>query len=201
MEITLKVLFPRHIFDLATNFQRKFDNDHCNDVEKQSNFKKFDCLKADLSAFVETLSVSTFCNHYDRIYAMGNDTLIAELYDTLLGESNLSSLNEIKKSYTDLSERDPGEHWYDSIKLCESISKKGKKKQEARFDELATEHFCAYLSSPTQTVSNPKDKQKKACFYVEGLLENGGPSTDVFKKSLGEEKTAKLFREVLFGTC
>ena len=138
---------------------------------------------------------------YDRIYAMGNDTLIAELYDTLLGESNLSSLNEIKKSYTDLSERDPGEHWYDSIKLCESISKKGKKKQEARFDELATEHFCAYLSSPTQTVSNPKDKQKKACFYVEGLLENGGPSTDVFKKSLGEEKTAKLFREVLFGTC
>ena len=121
---------------------------------------------------------------YDRIYAMGNDTLIAELYDTLLGESNLSSLNEIKKSYTDLSERDPGEHWYDSIKLCESISKKGKKKQEARFDELATEHFCAYLSSTTQTVSNPKDKQKKACFYVEGLLENGGPSTDVFKKSL-----------------
>ena len=105
---------------------------------------------------------------YDRIYAMGNDTLIAELYDTLLGES---------------------------------ISKKGKKKQEARFDELATEHFCAYLSSPTQTVSNPKDKQKKACFYVEGLLENGGPSTDVFKKSLGEEKTSKLFREVLFGTC
>lgn len=111
MEITLKVLFPRQIFDLATNFQRKFDNDHCNDVEKQSNFLKFDCLKADLSAFVETLSVSTFCNHYDRIYAMGNDTLIAELYDTLLGESNLSSLNEIKKSYTDLSERDPGEHW------------------------------------------------------------------------------------------
>ena len=65
MEITLKVLFPRQIFDLATNFQRKFDNDHCNDVEKQSNFKKFDCLKADLSAFVETLSVSTFYNHYN----------------------------------------------------------------------------------------------------------------------------------------
>jgi hypothetical protein len=65
VEITLKVLFPRQIFDLATNFQRKFDNDHCNDVEKQSNFKKFDCLKADLSAFVETLSVSTFYNYYN----------------------------------------------------------------------------------------------------------------------------------------
>ena len=138
---------------------------------------------------------------YDRIYAMGNDTLIVELYDTLLGECNLNSLNEIKANYADLVERDPGEHWYDSIKLCESISKKGKKKQQTRFDKLATEHFSAYLSSTAQTVSNPKDKQKKACFYVEGLLENGGPSTDVFKKSLGEEKTAKLFREVLFGTC
>ena len=63
---TSKVLFPRQIFDSATNFQRKFDNDHCNDVEKQSNFKKFDCLKADLSAFVETLSVSTFYNHYNN---------------------------------------------------------------------------------------------------------------------------------------
>ena len=86
MEITLKVLFPRQIFDLATNFQRKFDNDHCNDVEKQSNFKKFDCLKADLSAFVETLSVSTFYNHYNsrfkkhRITSIGGAVLFLYLY-------------------------------------------------------------------------------------------------------------------------
>lgn len=138
---------------------------------------------------------------YDRIYAMGNDTLIVELYDTLLGECNLSKLNEVKENYTDLPERDPGEHWYDSIKLAESISKKGKKKQEARFDMLTTEHFGAYLSAPAQAVSNPEEKMKKASVYVEGLLKNGGPSTDVFKKCLGDEKTAKLFREVLFGTC
>lgn len=138
---------------------------------------------------------------YDRIYAMGNDTLIVELYDTLLGECNLSKLNEVQENYTDLPERDPGEHWYDSIKLAESISKKGKKKQEARFDMLTTEHFGAYLSAPAQAVSNPEEKMKKASVYVEGLLKNGGPSTDVFKKCLGDEKTAKLFREVLFGTC
>jgi hypothetical protein len=35
---------------------------------------------------------------------------------------------------------------------------------------------------------------------VEGLLTNGGPSTDVFKKSLGLDKTAVLFRNILFGT-
>lgn len=36
-------------------------------------------------------------------------------------------------------------------------------------------------------------------FYAEGLLANGGPSTDVFKKQFGDEKTAELFRKVLFG--
>ena len=59
--------FPHQIFDLSTNFQRKFDNGYCNDVEKQSNFTKFDCLKADKSAFVETSCVSTFYNHYEQI--------------------------------------------------------------------------------------------------------------------------------------
>jgi len=57
--------FPHQIFDLSTNFKRKFDNGHCNDVKKQSNFTKFDCLKADLSAFVETSCVSTNYNHYN----------------------------------------------------------------------------------------------------------------------------------------
>lgn len=137
---------------------------------------------------------------YDRIYAMGNDTLIVELYDTLSEQCDLSKLNEIKASFCDLAERDSGEHWYDSIKLSESVSKKGKKKQETRFDELATEYSNAYLSASAKKVSNAEEKQKKACLYVEGLLENGGPSTDVFKKHLGKEKTAKLFREVLFGT-
>jgi hypothetical protein len=41
---------------------------------------------------------------------------------------------------------------------------------------------------------------KKASLYVEGLLKNGGPSTDVFKKALGVEKTAELFRKILFAT-
>ncbi len=138
---------------------------------------------------------------YDRIYAMGNDTLIVELYDTLLGKCELDRLNEVKAAYTDLPERDPGEHWYDGLKLDVSLSKKGKKQQQARFDELAVAHFRAYLAAPAQTTVSAEEKRRKAAVYVEGLLQNGGPSTDVFKKSLGEESTAKLFREILFGTC
>lgn len=40
-------------------------------------------------------------------------------------------------------------------------------------------------------------KQEKASYDVKGLLEKGGPSTDVFKKTLGVEKTTELFEKVL----
>lgn len=137
---------------------------------------------------------------YDRIFAMGNDTLIVELYDTLVGAYDADALARVKNGYVDLPERDPGVHWYDSIKLPESISKKGKKSHMPRMDQLTKEHFAAYLSSDAASVSDQETKRQKASVYVEGLLKNGGPSTDVFKKALGEEKTEALFREILFGT-
>ena len=137
---------------------------------------------------------------YDRIYAMGNDTLIVELYDTLIDELDLSMLDAVKERFASLPERDPGEHWYDSIKLAQSISKKGKKAHARAFDALATEHFCAYLASVAPVVAEKEKKKELSTRYVNGLLSEGGPSTDVFKRELGEEKTARLFGKVLFGT-
>lgn len=137
---------------------------------------------------------------YDRIFAMGNDTLIVELYDTLVGPFDTSSLADAKNAFSDLPERDPGVHWYDSIKLHESISKKGKKTHTPRMDQLTLAHFDAYLNGPAITVADRAAKQAKASYYVDGLLSRGGPSTDVFKKALGEETTAKLFETILFGT-
>lgn len=136
---------------------------------------------------------------YDRIFAMGNDTLIIELYDTLLEEYDFVELRNLKAAYDYLPERDPGTHWYDSIKLPESISKKGKKEHRSDFDKLTKEYFKTYIGSGSGTC-DVKAKCPKASVYVEGLLSNGGPSTDVFKKEFGEEKTAYLFRNILFGT-
>ena len=136
---------------------------------------------------------------YDRIYAAGNDTLIVELYDTLVGDYSQDLMEAVKANYTNLTERDPGEHWYDSIKLDASISKKGKKAQGDKFDELTLKHFEAYLSEGS-VVADKAKKQQKASYYVDGLLSKGGPSTDVFKKALGNEETAKLFKDILFGT-
>ena len=136
---------------------------------------------------------------YDRVNAMGKDTLIIELFDTLTGPCFLRPLDEVKARYASLPDHDLGAHWYDPIKLEQSVSKKGKKAQSASFDALADEYFDAYIACAGQAAScAPQEKAQKSGAYVEGLLLHGGPSTDIFKKGLGEEKTADLFRKVLF---
>lgn len=138
---------------------------------------------------------------YDRVHAMGNDTLIFELYDTLVGQTDLSALDTVKQKAAALPDHDLGAHWYDSIKLEQSLSKKGKKAHTASFDRAALEYLAAFLDTAKTAASCDADsKREKASTYVEGLLRNGGPSTDVFKKGIGEEKTADLFRRVLFAT-
>lgn len=139
---------------------------------------------------------------YDRVHAMGNDTLIFELYDTMLGKTDLSGLEAVKAAASDLPDHNLGEHWYDSIKLAVSLSKKGKKKQTPAFNQLTRDYLQAFLKG-CQTSPGCADadaKREKASVYVEGLLEHGGPSTDVFKKSIGAEKTGELFRKYLFAT-
>ena len=138
---------------------------------------------------------------YDRVHAMGNDTLIYELYDTLLGETDLSELDKVKGRASTLPDHDLGEHWYDSIKLAVSLSKKGKKVHTPAFDDTAMQYLKAYLETAKKAAPcDAAPKLEKASVYVEGLLTNGGPSTDVFKKGIGDEKTGDLFRRVLFGT-
>ena len=139
---------------------------------------------------------------YDRVHAMGNDTLIFELYDTLLGQPDLTALEQVKEKYKGLPDHDLGQHWYDSIKLAVSLSKKGKKVHRAGFDACVRNYLDAFLDAAATAPAcpDPEVKREKGSVYVEGLLEHGGPSTDVFKKSIGEEKTADLFRRILFAT-
>lgn len=136
---------------------------------------------------------------YDRVHAMGNDTMIFELYDTLIGRTDLSALEEVKQQAAYLPDHDLGEHWYDSIKLPVSLAKKGKKPDTPGFDTAAIHYLAKYLdiakaAAPCEAAA----KREKASVYVEGLLSHGGPSTDVFKKGIGDEKTAELFRKTLF---
>ena len=123
-----------------------------------------------------------------------------ELMDTLAGPCELKPLDEVKARYASLPDHDLGSHWYDPIKLEQSVSKRGKKALSASFDALTDAYFDAYMACAGEAAScAPQEKAQKTGVYVEGLLLHGGPSTDVLKKGLGEEKTADLFRNVLFG--
>lgn len=137
---------------------------------------------------------------YDRIHAMGNDTLILELYDTFIQNVSMEPMSKIKTEYANLPEHDLGSHWYDNIKLTQSDAKKGKKKTTPDFDKYTTAYLNTYIEmAKNAPACDRAQKKEKASVYVNGLLENGGPSTDIFKKHYGEEKTAKLFKEILFG--
>ncbi len=178
---------------------RAFHAEGLGHVSLMTAFGFFGLMKMD------TLIINPFeCDmplfSYDRVLAMGNDTLIFELYDTFTGEGSVSPLSDVKKSL-DFPEHDLGAHWYDSIKLPESVSKKGKKQNRAAFDTFVEDYTGAFLKiAATAPACASSQKKEKASVYVEGLLQNGGPSTDVFLKGIGREKTEELFRKVLFGT-
>lgn len=140
---------------------------------------------------------------YDRIYAMGNDTLIVELYDTMSeNKAVLDGVNAVKKKYAALPERfaegEEPAHWYDDIRLPETLSKKGKKKNTADFDACAIDYLKAYLETEAERCE-PQNKKQRTEAYVCGLLEQGGPATDVFKEQFGKEKTENILKNVLFG--
>lgn len=179
---------------------RRFEAEGLGSVAAMTASGFFGLMKMDTLIITPT-AVDMPLFSYDRVHAMGNDTLIFELYDTLLGAADLSGLEKVKESSAALPEHELGAHWYDSIKLPVSLAKKGKKPQTAAFDACAADYLTAFLAdAKAASVCDAEPKREKASVYVEGLLEHGGPSTDVFKKGIGQERTADLFRRILFAT-
>ena len=180
---------------------RAFDAEGLGSVSVMTAAGFFGLMKMDTLIITPT-QIDMPLLSYDRVLAMGNDTLIYELYDTYVDKTDLAAVAEVKTQHAALPDHDLGEHWYDSIKLAESISKKGKKMHTVPFDVLTKTYMDAFLADCAKAPAcDGAVKREKASVYVEGLLSHGGPSTDVFKKALGEETTAELFRNILFGTA
>ena len=156
---------------------------------------------------MDTLIVNPFARDmalfsYDRIYAMGNDTIFLELYDTRMDKSGLmEDIESVVSRYDDIPEQPVAPNWYDNIKLPGSLKKKGKKNITPRFDRLAQEYLNSFIELVRQAPEcDVRQKKKAAAVYTQGLLKNGGPSTDQFVKAKGKEYTEYLFRNILFGT-
>ena len=137
--------------------------------------------------------------NYDRIHALKNDTLFLECYDTLKEKTDYPSLLALKEKLKDVPLHETKPAWYDPIRLNCSVVKKSKK-DTPLLDEVAQnyiEEFCNIVSKAKDI--DPAEKKALQAAYVNGLLSNGGASTDVFKKNIGQEKTEELYRKYLFG--
>ena len=138
---------------------------------------------------------------YDRILAMGNDSLYEEIFETRIDTSSnpeyVKELCNLKGSY----DFEVKPNWYEDILYKESIHKKTKKKNSQNLDEVTRKFFNVYLNWAKEAKACDVNlKKQKAKVYTEGLLSNGGPSTDVFVKAKGREYTEELYRTKLFGT-
>lgn len=134
----------------------------------------------------------------DLVRVAGRDTLLLELYDTQLAPIDTAALDAVKAAYAALPDHDLGTHWYDPLKLPPSLAKRGRKLW-AQAAPLADAYLAAYLDLLSAAPPCARtEKQARVRAYVDGLLQNGGPSTDQFKKLIGAEQTAALFRQVIF---
>ena len=154
---------------------------------------------------METLVINPFERDapilsYDRIHAMGQETVIAEMYDSLLGDSFCADgiVQTLGESAAILESEK--ESWYASLIVQPWLHLKGTAGEAERYDAIAADYVGAYLAAAQLAEPcDPDLKRRKASAYSEGLLEHGGPATDPVKAAMGAEFTAALFRQTLFG--
>lgn len=136
----------------------------------------------------------------DRIHAMGQELVLAEMYDSLLGDSFRTEGMARALGESAAIPEEMQKSWYGPLIVQPWLYKKGNAEDTERYDAIATDYIEAYLSAAQAAEPcDPDQKRRKAMAYSKGLLEHGGPATDPVKAAMGEEFTAALFRETLFG--
>lgn len=135
----------------------------------------------------------------DSMKVGGKAILLIELYDTCQGKVLCPSLAAAKERFSSYAPYPQKSAWYDSLKRPESVAVCAKGKND--FPSLAKGYAESLLEDLAAAKAVlPAEKNPLNASYVDGLLENGGASTDLFLKRLGKEKTSILFHRFLFGT-
>lgn len=135
---------------------------------------------------------------FDYIKAFGKETLIAELYDTTISHPAFKELEEVKKKYAYLPAHDPGEHWFDKMRLPVSDFKRGRKITKDVTNMMKDYSDVYFRLLDECAPCDPEEKKKCNAVFVNGLLQNGGPAVDTFKKMIGYEKTEEFLKNCMF---
>ncbi len=143
----------------------------------------------------------------DFMYIMGNRKSYVEFYDLVddtqkdAYQQVLSALSGMTGRYAEVTELAVDPQWYDkylTVKMHKQL------KEDSQNEEMFLDALRTYLdASKAVEASSAQDaaaQWKITKGYSDGLISNGGVSTDVFKKQLGEEKTRDFFDKVFFGS-
>lgn len=144
----------------------------------------------------------------DVIYMMGNRKAYIEFYDLVAQKDehylrHISRLAAISDRYAALPPCPPAPAWYDHL-LTATAYRGGKAADDALLLALLGEcvrdftEMCA--AAPGLNEAERAEKRRLTAEYVDTLVKQGGASTNVFKKALGEETTREFFSKVFFGT-
>ena len=139
----------------------------------------------------------------DWVKAFGNETQMAELYDTQLvpwPDECQAEFDCIRTRYYDLPDTpDSGARWYDEILYPCSAHKKGKGVSE-RISQMAQDYLEAYVGQlANASVCNEAEKEAKVRAFAQKLFAEGGPAVDQVTKLFGEETAKRLIVQHMYG--
>lgn len=141
----------------------------------------------------------------DYIYVGSTRKLYVEFYGLPTSDAQDALAQELEAvfaEYSQFEELEMDAVWYDDLMLT-SLHKSTSSAEDSAIEALSTKILDAYLSQAAacEVLSEEDSANKIATIraYCNGLITQGGTSTDVFKAQLGEEETRVFFESVFFG--
>ena len=138
----------------------------------------------------------------DWVNAAGKETMMAELYDTMLQPceaETLARFQAVKDRDGDLPEPPSKPHWYDSLLFPCSYHKSGKK-LGGRFNRAAADYVRVFLSAlETAAPCDRAEKGAKIRSFAETLVAQGGPAVDMVTRLFGAETAHRLILRHMYG--
>ena len=145
----------------------------------------------------------------DYIYILTNRKAYLECYDLVKEKDDtynqlLTNLYDIQKKYDYLDNLEVSPAWYEHL-LTVATYKSCNVSADQDLEDMVLNSLTAYIQHDKQLpLLSEEEKQEKLTItvnYTDGLITNGGISTDVFKNALGPEVTKDFFDSVFFGTA
>lgn len=144
----------------------------------------------------------------DFMYILGKRKAYVEYYD-LVADTKMpeyreviNTLRKFEGRYIDVEDIETEPAWYDKY-LTVALHKAYSYDEEENIQRIFSEAIRYYMEAAEGVEKlSPEDRETKLNItqkYCDDLVDQGGVSTDVFKKSLGEDKTKDFFNKVMFG--